>query len=73
MDTHMGGASGGTVEKAGWKAGSVQSLENRQFYKTKGVKHQFITESFQLGMNAILNTDSKLKEALIKLFVCIQF
>ena len=28
--THIGGASGGNAQKAGWKAGSVQSIENRQ-------------------------------------------
>ena len=45
---HIGGTSGGNLEKADRKAGSVQSLENRQFYKTEGKKHQFIHESFQL-------------------------
>ena len=35
MDTPIGGASGGSAEKAGWKAGRVQSTENRQFYETK--------------------------------------
>ena len=37
-DTSIGGASGGNAEKAGWKAGSVQSLEKRQFYEAKGEK-----------------------------------
>ena len=63
MDTRIGGASGGNAEKAG------QSIENRQFYKTKEKKLQFICESFQLDMNAILNEDAKLKEAVIKLFL----
>ena len=34
-DTPIGGSSGGNTEKAGQKAGSVQSIENRQFYKTE--------------------------------------
>ena len=68
-DTHIGDSSGGNVEKAGWKAGSVQSIENRQCYKTKGEKHQFIIESFQLDTNTILNADAKLKEVVIKLFL----
>ena len=50
------------MEKAGWKTGSVQSIENRQCYEAKGEKCQFICESFQLDMNAILNADAKLKE-----------
>ena len=45
-NTHIGGANGGNTEKAGRKAGSVQSIENRQFYKTEEEKHQFIRESF---------------------------
>ena len=72
MDTRIGGANGGNMEKAGWKAGSVQSIENRQFYKTKWEKRQFIRESFQLDMNEMLNADAKLKEAAIK-FVFRQF
>ena len=32
-------------------------------------KQKFIRESFQLDTNAILNTDAKLKEAVIKLFL----
>ena len=32
-DTRIGGASSENVEKAGRKAGSAQSIENRQFYK----------------------------------------
>ena len=36
MDTCIGGASVGDVEKAGRKADRVQSKENRQFYKTVG-------------------------------------
>ena len=48
---------------------TVQSIENRQFYKIKGEKHKFIHESFQLDTNAILNVDAKVKEAVIKLFL----
>ena len=33
-DTHIGGASGENMEKAGLKAGRVQSIENRQCYET---------------------------------------
>ena len=44
MDTCIGSASGGNPEKAGWKAGSVQSTENRQCYETKREKRQFIHE-----------------------------
>ena len=69
MDTRIGGASVGNAEKAGQKADSVKSVENRQFYKTKVEKHQFIRESFQLDTNAILKVDAKLKEAVIKLFL----
>ena len=54
VDTHIRGSSVGDTEKVGRKADSVQSIENRQFYKTKGEKRQFIHESFQLDMNAIL-------------------
>ena len=68
MDTRIGGASVGDAEKAGRKADSVQSIENRQFYKTEGEKPQFIHESFQLDTNKICNADAKLKEALIKFF-----
>ena len=67
--TRIGGASGENTEKAGWKAGNVQSIENRQCYETKGEKRQFIFESLQLDTNAILNTDANLKEAVIKLFL----
>ena len=69
MDTSIGGSSVGNAEKAGQKADSVQSMENRQFYKTKGEKHQFIRESFQLDTNEILKADANLKEAVIKLFL----
>ena len=69
-DTHIGSASGENTEKAGRRAGSsVQSIENRQFYKTEGEKHQFIRGSSQLDTKAILNIDAKLKEAMIKLFL----
>ena len=57
------------MEKAGQKADSVQSIESRQFYETEKEKQKFICESFQLDMNAILNADAKLKEAVIKLFL----
>ena len=46
MDTRIGDPSVGNVEKAGQKADSVQSIENRQFYETEGEKRQFIRESF---------------------------
>ena len=69
MGTHIGGASVGNEEKAGWKADSVQSIENRWCYETEEKKRKFIRESFQLDMNALLNADSKLKEAVIKLFL----
>ena len=69
MDTHIGGTSGGNGEKAGRKADNVQSIENRKFYETEGEKYQFIRESSQLDMNAILNADAKLKEAVITLFL----
>ena len=53
IDTCIGGASVGNAEKAGRKSDSVQSTENRQFYKTEGENRQFIHECFQLDMNAI--------------------
>ena len=53
MDTCIGGASVGDAEKAGRKADSVQSIENRTFYETKEEKWQFICESFQLDANEI--------------------
>ena len=62
MDTRIGGA-----EKAGWKADSVQSIENRQSLETEEEKRQFISESFKLDTKEILNADAKLKEAAIKL------
>ena len=68
MDTCIGGACVGDAEKAGRKADSVQSTENRQFYKTKWEKSQIILERFLLDKNEILNADGKLKEAVIKLF-----
>ena len=71
-DTHIGSASGENAEKAGQKAGSVRSRENRQCYKTKREKHRFIRESIQLDTNPILNVYAKLKETVIKLFF-IQF
>ena len=67
--TCIGGASVGKGEKAGRKADSVQSIENRQCYETKEEKRKFICESFKLDTNAILNADAKLKEAVIKLFL----
>ena len=45
-DTRIGGPSVGDEEKAGRKADSVHSIENRQFYKAEEEKHQFIGESF---------------------------
>ena len=47
MNTHIGGAIGGNAEKAVRKADSVQYMEKRQFYETKGEKCQFIHERFQ--------------------------
>ena len=49
--TCIGGASRGKSEKAGRKAGSVQSIENRGFYETKEEKRQFICESFVRNEN----------------------
>ena len=69
MDTHIGGASRDDAKKAGQKADSVQSRENRRFYKTKEENRQFIHESYQLDSNEILNADKKLKEEVIKLFL----
>ena len=57
------------VEKAGQKAECVQTIENRQSYETEEEKRKFISESFQLDTNAILNADAKLKEAVIQLFL----
>ena len=71
-ETWIGGYSVGNakkVEKAGQKADCVQTIENRQSYETKEEKQKFIHESFQLDANAILNTDAKLKEAVIQLFL----
>ena len=51
MDTHKGGARVGDAEEACWKADSVHSIENRQFYQTEEEKRQFICESFQLDTN----------------------
>ena len=68
-DTHIGGAIVGDAEKAGSKADSVQSIENRHSYETIEEKRQFISESFKLDTNKILNADAKLREAVIKLFV----
>ena len=70
--TRIGGASVGyteKVEKAGQKMECVQTIENRQSYETEEEKRKFICESFQLDTNAILNTDAKLKEAVIQLFL----
>ena len=67
--TRIGDASEGNAENAGQKADSVQSIENRQCHKTEQEKQKCISESFQLDTNAILNTDAKLKEAVIKLFL----
>ena len=37
-DTCIGGTSVGAAEKAGWKADSVQSIENRNFYEIEEEK-----------------------------------
>ena len=55
----IGGQSVGDMEKAGQKADSVQSIENRKFYETEEDHCQFIRESFQLDVNKILNADEK--------------
>ena len=71
-ETRIGSASVGNpekVEKAGWKAECKQTIENRQSYETEKEKRKFICESFLLVTNAILKTDAKLKEAVIKLFL----
>ena len=68
-DTCIWGTSVGDAEKAGRKADSVQSIENRQSYKIKEEKLQFICESFQLDTNQISNADEKLKEAVIILYL----
>ena len=65
-ETRIGSTSVGNAEKAIWKAGSVQSIENRQCYETAKERRKFIRESFQLYTNSILNADAKLKEAVIK-------
>ena len=69
METHLDSPNVGNVEKAGQKADSVQSVENRGCYETKEEKQKCFCKSFQLDTNAILNTDDKLKEAVIKLFL----
>ena len=69
METWIGGASVENAEKAGPKADSVQSIENRQCYETEEEKQKFIRESFKLDSNEILNADAKIKEAVIKLFL----
>ena len=45
-DTCIGGASVGDAEKSGKKTDSVQSIENRQFYKTVGKKHKLSVKVF---------------------------
>ena len=57
------------MEKAGWKADCVKSVENRKFQETKEEKRQFIHDSFQLNVNEISNADKKIKEVVIKLFL----
>ena len=34
-DSSIGGTSVGDTKKAGWKAGSLQFVENRKFYETE--------------------------------------
>ena len=68
-ETLIGGASVENREKAGRKADSVQSIENRQCYETEKENQKFIHESFKLDTIAILKSDAKLKEAVIKLFL----
>ena len=63
MDTCIIRASRENKEKAGWKEGSFPKL------KKKSVNLSIIHKGFQLDMNAILNADAKVKEAMIKLFL----
>ena len=66
-ETCRGGASVGKPGKN--RVESRQSVENRKNFETKKEKRQFISESFQLDVNEILNADENLKEAVIKLFL----
>ena len=50
-------------------ADSIQSIENRNFYKTEEEKRQLVPDSFKLNNNEIWNADKKLKEGVIKFFV----
>ena len=46
MGTHIGGASVEEAEKAGWKADSVQSVVNRQSYKTEEERNNLFAKVF---------------------------
>ena len=46
-------------------ADSIQSIENRNFYKTEEEKRQLVPDSFKLNNNEIQNADKKLKEGVI--------
>ena len=60
-ESRIGGASVGDAEKAGLKADSAESIENRKFYETEEEKRQFLRESFQLDEKEILSAAKKLK------------
>ena len=63
MGTHLGGTSVEDSEKAGWKADSVQSVVNRQSYKTEEKKRKFIWESFQLDKEQNIKCRCKIKRS----------
>ena len=42
-ETRIGSTSVGNAEKAIWKAGSVQSIENRQCYETAKERRKFFS------------------------------
>ena len=60
---------GGTSRRDAEKAGSVHSIDSRQFYETEVEKQKFIRENFKLDSNPILDKDAELKEDVIKLFL----
>ena len=71
METRIGGASVENAEKdekAGRKAECVQTIATDNLMNLRR-KAKFIRESCHLDTNAILNADTKLKDAVIKLFL----
>ena len=68
-DTSIGGTSVSRAEKAGHPADKIQSIENSIFHETEEEKRQFVSDSFKLDENEILNEDEKLKEAVIQLLI----